>query len=89
MTSLIHREESILTNDESLDWTGRKEKGADDRFYALVTCTKQKQDMASSSSSTDFNIDRVYRAFSQVMDHGEETLIGLPEFVLAFRELAK
>lgn len=45
--------------------------------------------MASSSSSTDFNINRVYQAFGQVMDHGEETLIGLPEFVLAFRELAK
>ena len=44
--------------------------------------------MASSSTGA-FNIDRVYQAFNQVMDRGQETLIGLPEFVVAFRELAK
>ena len=43
----------------------------------------------ASASATEYNIDNVYRAFGQVVDKSSRTLIRLPEFVNAFRELSK
>lgn len=41
------------------------------------------------STASEYSIENVYQSFSKVIDSTDNESIGLPEFVIAFRELSK
>ena len=41
------------------------------------------------STTGDYSIENVYQSFSKVIDPTDNQSIGLPEFIVAFRELSK